>query len=678
MGTLNDGRHVFLPEERGGFVHAPSMAHASTAAILGSVAASNGQPVDLSSRRVRKALRILGCVRSGEALGSALGSQFERGLLERDAALGLQLAVDAFRLSYPLVANKLANSGKPADLIAARNVVDGLSLLTAFRKTAVAYDTSLLPDGSTARKAVDDELRALEDTVDAMTDLLTAEGVFQSIRGNTAAAAATLETMSRGVRPPPIEIAHEPRSGTTITHRFAAIVGANVTPPPGWNAPPSRRSAAEPFLDAWIGTLLGDPSVIRCRTSYPDPNDASKRIDREVALAELSLRPIDFLAIARPKTGGGTSELEERIATLVNPPAGAELRIDHSPWTSRTLRTFPEIFDLSAAIRDVIQNARPLRPRDLVALDNTAAAAAVMPSGGTRGTIARQALFALKANLSFAVPAANVTDLRTALIEASQFGIGGAYPPLQSSQVDLVERGRAALKQVGRRLTDAFSKQAEDEIARAVFGRDFVFLDQFEPPQALDAPSLGGDALAPWKWLQKAAPVRPALAAWRTMSIYSGALGAPVTSLSVAQLPFEAGALWVALPFPFEAARPPSGRVSIVMHRAAPPGPSPSWAGLLIDEWSEVIPAASEQTSISFPYDHRRSEAPQTLLLAVQPDPRTAWELDTVADIVFETLQLAKVRAVDAESLGEIGQLLPALFVAANEEGDTVSANLTT
>ena len=71
-----------------GFVHAPSMTHASTAALLrnaqlGSdgVAESNGPfSIDLSSRRVREASWLLDGVRQGQPLAALLGYRFERRL----------------------------------------------------------------------------------------------------------------------------------------------------------------------------------------------------------------------------------------------------------------------------------------------------------------------------------------------------------------------------------------------------------------------------------------------------------------------------------------------------------------------------------------------------------------------------------------------------------------------
>jgi len=41
--------------------------------------------------------------------------------------------------------------------------------------------------------------------------------------------------------------------------------------------------------------------------------------------------------------------------------------------------------------------------------------------------------------------------------------------------------------------------------------------------------------------------------------------------------------------------------------------------------------------------------------------------------VLLETLDLARIRAVDPEALDEVGHYLPALYFAFNSVGDTVS-----
>ena len=100
-------------------------------------------------------------------------------------------------------------------------------------------------------------------------------------------------------------------------------------------------------------------------------------------------------------------------------------------------------------------------------------------------------------------------------------------------------------------------------------------------------------------------------------------------------------------------------------------------AGLLVDEWVETVPAASETTGIALPYDRPNSAPPQAMLLAVPPEPEAPWTVGTLQQVLLETLDLARVRAVDPDALDEVGQFLPAACFAVNTAGDTVATDFT-
>ena len=74
-------------------------------------------------------------------------------------------------------------------------------------------------------------------------------------------------------------------------------------------------------------------------------------------------------------------------------------------------------------------------------------------------------------------------------------------------------------------------------------------------------------------------------------------------------------------------------------------------AGLLIDEWVEVVPSASETTAMVFQFDQPDAAPPQSLLLAVPPDLGPGWTLWTLQQVLLETLDLARLRVVDPEAL---------------------------
>jgi hypothetical protein len=97
---------------------------------------------------------------------------------------------------------------------------------------------------------------------------------------------------------------------------------------------------------------------------------------------------------------------------------------------------------------------------------------------------------------------------------------------------------------------------------------------------------------------------------------------------------------------------------------------------LVIDEWTEIVPSASETTAIAFQFAPPDAYAPQCLLVAVPPIPGADWTVDTLRQVLDETHDLAKLRAVDAELLGETAQYLPALILAFNAKDGAVSTDV--
>jgi hypothetical protein len=161
------------------------------------------------------------------------------------------------------------------------------------------------------------------------------------------------------------------------------------------------------------------------------------------------------------------------------------------------------------------------------------------------------------------------------------------------------------------------------------------------------------------------------MGAQRRVELYGRAAGlAP--ALRVVQLPHVDGATWIggALP-PGE--RPADGVMSLVLNRAQAPAANVPWVGLLVDEWVESLPDQVDNTGIVFHYDSPGAEAPQAVLLAVPPTDAPNWDFASLEAVIAESIDLAKIRAVDAEQVGTLGQMLPAIFLADNPSEDTIS-----
>jgi len=81
----------------------------------------------------------------------------------------------------------------------------------------------------------------------------------------------------------------------------------------------------------------------------------------------------------------------------------------------------------------------------------------------------------------------------------------------------------------------------------------------------------------------------------------------------------------------------------MILHRPDKAASHHQWAGFLVDEWNETIPASTQATAISFRHETPIAEAPQAVLLAVTPAANTAWDTEMLIDCVRETLSLAKI-----------------------------------
>jgi hypothetical protein len=213
---------------------------------------------------------------------------------------------------------------------------------------------------------------------------------------------------------------------------------------------------------------------------------------------------------------------------------------------------------------------------------------------------------------------------------------------------------------------------------RAVLGDAFTVLPLCRPgadwAAALAAGArpefLDGDTAAPLAWLQRVGPVRERVA--RFLLATTGA-GRATDPLRVAQLP--PAERWVGLPLA-AGATPPDAATSVIVHTTATLDASGPVAGLVLDDWVDVVPRREIAAGVAFHFDEPGARAPQAVLLAVPPVVGQRWSVRVLADIVSETADLARIRMVGPGEVPWLGRFLPALYVADNSAGDTVRTEL--
>ncbi len=762
----------------GGFVQAPSLTHAVTAAVLRNAYLTHAEDtedtgdtkdgkarrmaVNLSSARVRLALSYIEGLQNGQELGALLGYQLERGLHERHPGVELDRFVYVLRERFPLISKKLTSApdGTAAEVIEARNVINGYDLLDFVKAKEYPYElVGLPPAKGTATDveratAIAKEVDRLRDAMDAIADLLLAESVHQVVQGNYARARGAVQALTDGEQPPLPEVVQTPRMGQSLTHRVAlfldpaAVAGWLPSLPTPLTLTP--RAAANAPLNHWLSTVLPPAADIQWRITLGGGAPES------LSVASLGLEPIDLVLMSGERLGDFTSPLEQllirdfRLARGVADDVAtfAFEKTDPAIPDAKSLVFDPNraqpgkpslgsLLPLLKALRRLVTGARPLGAIDLMRPTEAQHAHPENPNGTdgaaapfqdlaelkSRLEAAHAGLTALHAQLQSRVAAldplaealendpdlavqpawsALVPQLRVILRGLILFGMPEALPSdglaltrasvrtdfAQAASVlhlvkEKLARSRELLdmafpapppgdpavvaRAMGARV--AARMDAYSEAARLLLGADYVPVPLFaahaesvpELTQAAAVP-VETDALAIESWQQLIAHVRPVLQAWDLLASYRDWLGAPPLDLVPLQLPVAPGAKWIGGPYGDTVSA--ADVVSIAIHPLPASFASPM-AGLLIDEWTELVPSPNETTGIAMHVNRPNAVAPQVLLVAVAPRQTGQWAFSDLVAILHDTLDRARLRAVEPDDIGSpYFQALPPIVAA--------------
>jgi hypothetical protein len=120
---------------------------------------------------------------------------------------------------------------------------------------------------------------------------------------------------------------------------------------------------------------------------------------------------------------------------------------------------------------------------------------------------------------------------------------------------------------------------------------------------------------------------RPRLGRFRKLNLYARSMGLVRPRVDVIQLPHVPGERWLGLPFNTE---PEEGRAALLLlnHSWAYLDSAEACTGLLLDDWTEVIPHKLEDTGIAFHYQSAQAQAPQAVLVAAPSRADTHWSFD--------------------------------------------------
>lgn len=730
---------VFQSRNNGGFVHAPSLPQAVTAAVLRNAYLSHASRedrdlfgVNLSSSRVRVAQTYIEGIRNGQSLAALLGYEFERGLHERHPGVELDQYRYVLRDLFPFMAGKLTDFqvGVNAEVVEARNVVNGLDLLEfTVDKTCPFELTGLPAPGTTEAVAIDEEVGRLRDGLDAVSDLLLAESVHQAVGGNLERTKGSLQALTDPEVAPDPEIVRTPRSARLLKFRLTLALGAVAVAQ--WPGALTPRAAANQALNAWLTQHLPPPSAIEWSVKN---GAAPAQFD---SAAGLKLQPIDLVLLTGDQLGQLSSELERLIARRFRDDNSVddEVKTRVVPLSGSPDHVLPLVFDFEASsaghkslaalhpllvrLRRLISRSRAMHALDWLPSNEIKSVDAADPSGSASGNPQLDKLKDLNLRLAAGVAGLKAVQgpLQTAhdalvplqpqidkviaaLFDVHPFGIPEALPAdgkaISETQVttlraqaqvvlNLITKRLAAVDKLlaanldplpaeepeltlekARRIKVALEKATE--AARELFGTAFVILPLFHyhPGQSTElnlaaaGPAIA-DAFEVEEWMHSVARVRPVVADVIWAMAVSAWVGAPISDPLVIQLPRLAGLPWIGGEF---GAPLPEGEYLAVIALNSAPDFSGLQCGLVLDEWTENVPADRATTGVSFHFNRPNAAAPQALLLAVPPVLRGNWQWEELKGCVREALELAKLRALEPDTLltGGYFQGLPAIL----------------
>lgn len=717
-GWVTDLRPATAPVSQG-FIHTPSLQQATTAAVLrsGHLAHNDAEHkalnLDLSSNRVRTALRILDGVDDGQPLAALLGYRFERAIRVRSLTLA------RFILPIRRLAPLRPNVAPPAaatssENLATRDVVDGVALLDRWRNERATLLNALAPAPSAAdRDALASELDRLADVYDAVADVLVAEAVHQNVRGNNERAGAVLAALDRQERPPEMQFVRTPRTGTSFTHRVLVLIGDEALSATWAAIPLDARARAEPRLNAWIARLIGDPKRVKFAATS---STSTQKL--AISLDQVGLSPLSLVMAAESAGNDSPSELEERLvhlfaAKLTSPKPNTEiaLQLDPPAGSAATVIGLGAFRALCHWIYGLITTQRPANASDLAlpqdapndGLDHAQIAARA------DGVVASYSAAIAALDAAAAAPATTPQALRTALWAAAAFGLRSAVPSvpplggpatadldeLRTHAREVVAEMRATAARERQLVTDFGNPPTANADARvrhhtsrirALLGEHFPVLPQFSvdatkaagltASNAARATLLGGDDLAPSSWLQRMALVRPGVDRLARVRSAVELLRSDVAmkDLVLTQIPHTPGERWIALPF---GAAVPAAEIGIVALWSGAVSFTAPLAGLFCDAWHETVPNREETTGVAFHFDAPGARPPQAILIAVPPAAeRPTWSVDAILDTVVEAQELSRIRAVGPKQIEWLGTLLPAIYLPDSFSPDVPSVKV--
>lgn len=710
-----------------GFIHAPSMNQATTAAVMLSGYSQRAEEnredplsVNLSSERVRSALDMMEGIRNGQDLGVLLGYEFERKFRELLPDYRANVPLYNLRNAYPLdkFVVDVAPDPEAVEKISTRNVVDGNKLVELFKEGRIQdiIENADLINDEEGRILLEQSVDWIWNLSDAVADIANTEGIFQIVQGNTIKGGAAANALSKGRHLPEPDVVPSTKQGLEIPQRFTLhfdTANPEVLPNNWANSTgPEYRVQAEPYINKWLCTMLPDPADIYCRVSIRDTET-----HHWVNASDIGLHAADLMYLMGEDLKDGDDILsliiKKQVRTSYNYTREDDLAVDYYSKNGTANFSFAEVHPVLLYAQKLLNSARHLNTHDyMLSSDMDGVVKSYHIEELTvRFNTAKEALTTARNTLQAAVNATafNKNNIVNALYNLSFFGIEQTvYEFVADTTPDeeetLRKQGAFVLQVANDKLekamlTEPIPASGDDpteyvtqvlEAFKNIFDANYTAVPLFnireEELSYLTSMVAGtttltndhpNNPLLTEEWMSSIAKVKANAAHYEILSILAETVD-PVYStrrtIVPLQLPYanDGSERWLGSSVN-DKENLKGGRVA--MGASLPSGHSIDGyqAGIMVEEWMDVVPFEEQTSGISFHYDQPGAKAPQCLILGLTPKITGFWQWEDIAEMIEETLDMAKKRGINYRAIsGSVVGQLPGMIVPFSQHGNVI------
>ncbi len=670
--------------------------------------------LNLVSDRIQQAKQFLDGIRQDQDIEMLLGYRLEKFLHDR----GLDAIIPGLRVQYPLSFNKVLNNEGEIEGLPNMTVINGLTILErrASEVTLEGQELAILQEG----------LDLLANIMDGSADMMLYEAAYHMTQGNFSQAAAVMDAAKGQIEPPKLETLDTKLPGTALDHRLIMLMAPpaiNITSPDS-NPKAFIEPTLEQWLQGWVGPLENIAVQVNLYQKAEEGDDLNLINSHLVTGDQLGLGYLDLLLLSHLSLEGSANELEQRIiiqAQQLHGPLADDVVYGFSfDGLANDLRPLGDVLQVLKSCQHLLAMSQVLKAEDV---SSNSAQNQMSDRDRQPGVIEYPHEYIPQLIDKIETCLVQLRDPEASLPTLSQYEVQNAKGALLNPDESALNRSRLEASKLADKISLQLDKLRSEiqqtgrpdenekhqflrrrsqllEICQLLFGEGFLLLPPFMIPtefqQALDQNqvqligrddqqfpnglSAGQDRV--WHWFEGRAAVDEQTAACSNFLMLANLWASEDTpneineywgtcQWEIAQYTDVADFPWVGLsleeishlhPEGLDLEYPDDVQSLAVLRHPEHDLANPWQYGLLIDQFPEFIPDKKVDTGLTFQYNAPNNEAPQAWLLAVSMNDDRDWNDDRLRDIIFDTMDLAKVRMVDTDALKRYGNVLPMTY----------------